>query len=126
MIEFLLQLLGEFLAQFAGEALAEAGLHSLTDSRQYKVNPWLAAAGYALFGAIAGALTLWLLPEYLVRGEVLRMVNLLVTPLAVGGAMCLVGAWRERRGDTLLRIDRFAYGYLFALSLALVRYCFAQ
>jgi hypothetical protein len=40
--------------------------------------------------------------------------------------MCLMGAWRARRGDDVLRIDRFAYGYVFALSLALVRFIFAQ
>jgi hypothetical protein len=40
--------------------------------------------------------------------------------------MCLAGRWRARRGQALLRIDRFASGYLFALSLALVRYWFAN
>ena len=37
----------------------------------------------------------------------------------------MLGRWRARRGDDVLRIDRFACGYLFALSLALVRYFFA-
>ena len=36
-----------------------------------------------------------------------------------------LGAWRARRGDELLRIDRFAYGYLFSFALALVRFRFA-
>ena len=85
-------------------------------------------SAYALlfFGAIAGGITLWLLPDHMVRNEVLRKLNLLVTPLAAGGMMCLMGAWRARRGDDVLRIDRFAYGYVFALSLALVRFIFAQ
>jgi hypothetical protein len=39
--------------------------------------------------------------------------------------MAAIGAWRARRGEPVLRIDRFAYGYLFALSLALVRFFFA-
>jgi hypothetical protein len=126
MIEFLFELIGEIIIQFIAEAAAEAGMHSLSDARSYKASPWLAGVGYALFGAIAGGITLWLLPEHLVRNEVLRKLNLLVTPLAAGGLMCLMGAWRARRGDTLLRIDRFAYGYVFALSLALVRFVFAQ
>jgi hypothetical protein len=67
-----------------------------------------------------------LLAVHLVRSEVLRKINLLVTPLAAGGMMCLIGAWRARRGDDVLRIDRFAYGYVFALSLALVRFVFAH
>ncbi len=40
--------------------------------------------------------------------------------------MVALGARRAKRGEPLLRIDRFSYGYLFALSLALVRFNFAQ
>ena len=57
--------------------------------------------------------------------EAWRVANLVATPLAVGGIMAAIGAWRARRGGSVLRIDRFAYGYLFALSLALVRFFFA-
>ncbi len=126
MIEFLFELVGEFLLQALVEALAELGLHSLGEPFRRPRNPWMAGLGYAIFGAIAGGITLWLLPDHMVRNEVLRKLNLLVTPLAAGGVMCLMGAWRARRGDEVLRIDRFAYGYVFALSLALVRFIFAQ
>jgi hypothetical protein len=51
---------------------------------------------------------------------------LVLTPLLAGGIMAVLGAWRARRGQTVLRIDRFAYGYLFALGLAVVRFWFAQ
>ena len=56
----------------------------------------------------------------------MRIVNLVLTPIAVGLLMCAMGAWRARRGDAVLRIDRFAYGYLFALALAVVRFSFAR
>ncbi|SFG31332.1 hypothetical protein SAMN05518865_110249 [Duganella sp. CF458] len=125
MIEFLFELIGEFLIQVAVEALVELGFHSFDKSRR-PLNPWLAGLGYAILGAVAGGITLWLLPDHLVRNEVLRKLNLLLTPLAAGGMMCLAGVWRARRGDAVLRIDRFAYGYVFALSLALVRFVFAQ
>jgi hypothetical protein len=39
--------------------------------------------------------------------------------------MALIGIWRDRRGQEPIRLDRFAYGYLFALSLALVRFFLA-
>jgi len=126
MIEFLFEIFAEILIQIIGQALAEAGLHTFNDWRNYKANPWLAGLGYALFGAIVGAITVWLLPHYMVHNEVLRKVNLLVAPVVAGGMMVLVGAWRAKRGDPVLGIDRFAYGYVFALSLALVRFVFAQ
>ena len=47
------------------------------------------------------------------------------TLLLAGLAMAALGAWRSRRGQATLRIDRFSYGYLFALSMALVRSQFA-
>ncbi len=124
MIELLLEIVGEFVLQVIGEALLELGLHSLAVPFQRAPNPWLAAFGYALLGAMVGGLSLLVFPSHFVPPP-WRMLNLLATPVAVGGVMALLGAWRSRRGDSVLRIDRFAYGYLFALSVALVRFWFA-
>jgi len=125
MIEFIVDVIAEFLLQAILEALAELGLHSLAEPFQRPPKPWLAALGYTLFGAAAGGISLWLMPDHMVRDETLRLVNLLVTPLGAGMMMCILGAWRMRRGDTVLRIDRFAYGYVFALGLGLTRFFFA-
>jgi polynucleotide 5'-kinase involved in rRNA processing len=81
----------------------------------------LAAIGYALFGATLGGLSLLLFPNNLVQGA-WRVANLVATPIAVGCVMAVLGVWRAHRGQSVLRIDRFAYGYLFALSVALVRF----
>jgi hypothetical protein len=124
MIEAIFEILGEFLLQVLGEALVELGFHSLAEPFQKPPNPWLAAMGYALFGAILGGLSLLVFPNNLVP-EPWRLVNLFATPIAVGGLMVAMGAWRARRGQPVLRIDKFAYGYLFALALALVRFFFA-
>ncbi len=124
MLEFIFQLLGEFVLQVVGEALVEIGFHSLAEPFRRPPNPWLAAIGYALIGAILGGISLLAFPNNLVPGS-WRVANLVATPVAVGGVMAIMGAWRARRGQTLLRIDRFAYGYLFALSIAVVRFCFA-
>ncbi len=126
MLEFLFEIVGEILLQVVLEALAELGLHSVAAPFRKPPNPWLAAIGYTIFGAAAGGLSLWLFPENFVVGEALRILNLVVTPIAVGLLMCALGAWRVRRGDAVLRIDRFAYGYLFALALALIRFWFAK
>jgi hypothetical protein len=124
MLELIFELLGEFVLQVIGEALVEIGFHSLAAPFRRPPNPWLAGIGYALLGAILGGISLLAFPDNLVPGA-WRVANLVATPIAVGAVMALMGAWRARRGQQVLRIDRFAYGYLFALSIALVRFWFA-
>lgn len=124
MLEIVFEVLGEFVLQVLGEALVELGFHSLAEPFRKPPNPWLAALGYALLGALLGGLSLLVFPNNLVP-EPWRLANLIATPLAVGGMMAAIGAWRLRRGQPVLRIDKFAYGYLFALALASVRYFFA-
>ena len=121
MFEIIFELLGEFLLQVVGELLIEMGLHSLAEPFKRPPNPWLAALGYALFGLIAGGLSVLVVSHNLVP-EGWRVANLVLTPLAVGGLMACMGAWRARRGQTLFRIDKFVCGYLFALGVAVVRF----
>ena len=126
MLEFLFEILGEFVLQLAFEVLAELGLRALGAPFQKAPNPWLAGIGYAAFGGAAGGLSLWLISSHLVKSQSLRILNLILTPIAVGVLMSAFGTWRSHRAQTLLRIDRFAYGYLFAFSLALTRFVFAK
>lgn len=88
-------------------------------------NPWLAALGYTIFGAIFGGLSLLVISAHLTPAP-WRIAKLVVIPVAVGALMALMGKWRARRGEAIFRIDRFSYGYLFALSLSLGRFTFAQ
>ena len=126
MFEFLFEIVLEVLLQLFFEVLVELGLHSIAEPFRKPPNPWLAAMGYGILGVAAGGISLWPFPTYLVAGETLRILNLVLTPVAVGLLMCLMGAWRAHRGQQVLRIDRFAYGYLFALALALIRFAFAD
>ena len=121
-MEILIELLFEFLIQFFGEVLVELGLRSIGAPFRKDASPWLAAVGYAFFGAVIGGISLWLFPDHMVSDLRLRLLNLGVTPVASGLAMSLLGSWRAKRGQELLRIDRFSYGYLFALCLGLVRF----
>jgi hypothetical protein len=124
MIEFLLEIFGEFFLQLFIEALAEAGLHAVADPLRRPVNPWLAALGYALLGVLLGALSLWLFPVHLIGNHTLRYLNLLITPAAVGLAMMALGMWRAQRGQTVVRLDRFTFGFLFAFALGVTRFVF--
>ena len=126
MLEFLFEILGEFLLQVLGEALMEVGLHSLAEPFRRTPNPWLAAVGYALLGAALGGMSLLVFSDYLVATKSLRVANAALSPIAAGLCMAAIGAWRARRGQAVLRIDRFSYGYLFALAFGLVRFWFAH
>ena len=126
MLEFLVQLLGEFLIQVIGQALVELGMHAMIEPFLKPPNPWVASVGYTLFGITLGFISLLAFPEYLVHSGGLRIANLIITPIAVGTCMAALGAWRIRRGDNALRIDKFAYGYLFALSIAVIRFWWAK
>lgn len=125
-MEIVLEILGEFLIQAIGEALVELGLHSLAEPFRRPPNPWLASLGYALFGSILGGLSLLVFSQHFPLHGPGRWLNLLLTPVAVGGVMALMGAWRARRGEPRLHINRFFYGYVFALAFALVRFAFAS
>lgn len=126
MLEAILQFFAELLLQLVFEVLAEFGLRSLSEPFRKPPNPWVAALGYAIFGATAGGISLYVLPDSLIHGETWRLANLIVTPVMAGLAMAALGAWRSRRGQQTIRIDRFSYGYLFALCMAVVRFFLAQ
>lgn len=126
MIEFLLQLLFEFLLQAFGELLMELGLHAMKEPFQDPPTPSIAAIGYLLIGLLVGGLSLLIFHQHFIQAPLGRWLNLLLTPVLAGLAMAQIGAWRARRGQRVLRIDRFAYGYLFALGFALIRFTFAR
>lgn len=120
----LVQLVGELILQIILEAIVEIGLHSVREPfrRPKPLHPALAAIGYAILGAMAGAISLWIFPRLLINTDWLRVANLMITPIAAGGVMAAVGAWRRKRDRELIRLDRFTYGFLFALAMAGVRF----
>ena len=118
--EIVLQFLGEILLQVGFEFLAELGAHGLADTLKKPKNPVLSAIGFIVWGAAAGAISLLILPSSVIANPVFRQINVLVTPLVAGGVMMLIGRQRGRRGQSLVRLDRF--GYAFALAMAVVRY----
>jgi len=125
-IELLLQVLWlvlELVAQAFIEVLAEIGLRVLGEPfrRTQPIDPFWAGAGYMVYGAIAGGLSL-LLPRMFTIPCSLRILNLIITPVVCGFIMAKVGQLRERRGNRPIRIDTFMYGYLFALAMAAVRF----
>lgn len=120
---YLLQFILEILAQAAFEILAELGVRSLAEpfKRPEPSSPIMSAIGYFIYGAIAGALSL-LFPKMFEISQSLRLANLIITPIACGFLMAWFGRIRERKNLETIRLDTVMYGYLFALSMAVVRY----
>jgi hypothetical protein len=119
--ELLFEIFGELLLQIVLELLFELGLRSLQQPFKKTPNPLLAGIGYALFGAIAGALSLWWFPNLFITSHAGRIANVIVTPVLSGLAMAALGAWRRRRDQQTILLDRFAYAFIFAMAMALVR-----
>ena len=122
--ELLFEFFGEIVLQVAFELLAEFGLQSIAAPFRKRPNVFLGSVGYALLGAAAGGLSLWIVPMLLMPSHAARVVNLLLTPVVSGGVMVLIGRWRQKRDQELIMLDRFAYGYLFAFTMAMVRFAF--
>ncbi len=126
LFEILFEFLGEFLLQVLAQVFIEVGWHSLSEPFRKQPSPWLAAVGYAIFGAVIGGLSLLVFPNYLMADKSFRLANAVLSPIAAGLSMAAMGAWRARRGQAVLRVDKFSYGYVFALSWGLVRFFFAS
>ncbi|KRG41662.1 hypothetical protein ARC20_01245 [Stenotrophomonas panacihumi] len=119
-MEFVAQLLFELVLQVVMELLVELGAHGLKGKRP-PLHPAVAFGVYVLLGAGSGALSVVFFHQRFLEEAWAAYANLLFTPLAVGAVMGAIGAWRRRRGDSLVRLDQFLYGYTFALSFALAR-----
>lgn len=123
--ELLLQFLGEILLQAAGELLAELGFRSLADTMRRPRSLILSSIGFMIWGAMAGGASLLIFPHSAIGDPIFRTINLFVTPTLMGAMMVLVGKARLKKGQDLIRFDRFGYAFVFAFFMSLVRFIWA-
>ena len=124
--ELLFEIFGELLLQLVLELLFELGWRRASAPFTKSANPLLAGVGYAVSGGIAGGLSLWWFPNLFIASHAGRLANVVVTPLLAGAAMAALGAWRRRRDQPTILLDRFAYAFIFAMAMALVRLKFGS
>src|SRR5262249_32910786 len=117
-VEVGLELGGEAIFDVLGRAIL--GAFGPSESR----HPVLAFIGYFLLGCSAGGFSVILFRHPLVRPSRFHGLSIVVSPLATGLIMSLVGAALRRRNITVTRIESFAYGFAFALGMAVVRFHF--
>jgi len=120
--ELLAQLVLEIFVQGIFE-LGGRGIVSIFRKDGSTVNPWLAVCGYFLMGAIAGGISIWLIPMHLLNSPVLQILNLAITPIFLGFIFEALGRWKTNN-KTRYAVDRFSYGFTFALTMGLIRYFF--
>lgn len=123
--EILLQFLGELLLQAFFELLLELGIHGLADTFKRPKNAALSTIGFMVWGMIAGGISLWVFPSSHIHNAIFRKLNLIVTPVALGFMMTLIGKLRLRKSQDLVRLDQFGYAFVFAFAMALVRFVWA-
>jgi len=133
MLEFLLEFLLEIGGEVILEAVVELGIYGLADpfrktepfQKEWRVNPGWAIFGFVLMGLLGGALSVWMLPMNLLKNPLAQYINLAVTPILLGLLFEWLGRRRERQGKRKMLLDRFSYGFVFALTMGLVRFYFA-
>lgn len=120
--EILAWLAVEIIFPLIGEALAEWGAHIFGRNAKRRPNPVLAGIGSLLLGLLFGVLSLWLMPEAMLKDPFLRLANLIGAPLLVGTVMVIFGRWRTIKGKRELTMSRFANAYLLAFGIAVIRF----
>ena len=123
----MLELLLEILFEMLGQLIIELGFHSLIEPfrSDRPVNRILGFLGYILLGALAGWLSLLLVPVNFIRDSNMQILNLIVSPILIGLFFAWYGRLRARKGLDLIELDRFAYGFVFAFVVALIRFKFS-
>ena len=127
-IEILFPFLGEILLEAMFEALLGLGFHGYRrlSNRTGKRNPFLASLGHIVLGSAIGGVSLVIFPESFIHNHQNRILNLIITPVCVGLIMAGIGYVRRKKGKETIRLEGFMYGFLFAFSMAVVRYFWAQ
>ncbi len=125
--ELIFTFFGELLVLLVAEILAEFGLHSIAETVRAgrKRNPVAAFLGYIMLGALAGWISLLIFDHAVIKVMWQRIAMLIALPTVAGLTMAWVGSIRDRKGQQRIRLDSFSYGFVFALTMALIRFYFA-
>ena len=127
-MEFLLELVIQVFGEFLVQLVFELGFRGLAEPfrTDRPTNVVLAVFGYIGMGLVAGLISLWIVPEHVIDSETLRYINIVATPILMGFLFELLGRRRQKRGKEKLLLDRFSYGFSFALTMGLIRLIFAS
>ena len=77
--------------------------------------------GLLVIGSVFGFLSTYVY-ESQISDQTIKILNLLATPIFMGAVMQLVGWLKLESGRTVVALDHFLGGYMFALGFVLVRF----
>jgi len=125
-LETFLELIAATVVDLASRALLGvfAGL-----AEAVKGSRFLTGFTYAVVGALAGAISLLVLPHTLIhRDPPIRFhgISLVISPIIAGLLLSSLGVFMRRWGKKATPIETFGYGFAFALGMALIRLFFAK
>lgn len=111
-MDLLLELLFEVLLELVFSAIGEAALR-----RSHR--PVVGALGSIVVGVLVGILSVWWLPQHFIHSETARLVNLVFSPVFVGGMLGLRG---YLAAPPRFLVKSAVNGMLLALSIGLIRF----
>lgn len=129
-MELLLQIIFEFLLEFilqiTGELFFEVAFRKVSAKRweHEDFSATISVLMYFGLGLITGWLSILIFPHSFIRSSRLHGISLIITPLLAGLTMSGIGWVRQWQGKLVIRLDTFAYGFIFAFGMALVRFLF--
>jgi hypothetical protein len=127
-MSILLEILLEIFVPLIVEFLAEPVLNKLGRIPLISETARVVATAimYAGVGLLAGFFSLLIFPRAYARSSTLPGISLVITPV-LGGLLLSFIAWlRVRTGDWTIRLETFAYGFLFTFAMTLLRFLFAE
>jgi hypothetical protein len=114
----------EAFFEIACVALASLLMHAI--SKFFKgiseVNPVATTFALSMLGALAGFLSMIAYPHPFVHPSRLHGVSVIASPLITGFVTYQLGRLLRNLGRRVTPIESFAYGFVFAFAMALVRF----
>ena len=127
-MSILFEILLELILPLFAEILAELALHKLSSipGMQKAGRVILTAIIYGGVGLVAGLISLLIFPKAFARNSTLPGISLVITPVLGGLLMSYIAWLRVRTWDWSIRLETFAYGYIFAFVMTLLRFYFTD
>jgi len=126
-MEIVFELLIQFFLEMLVQGAFELGFRGMSSIFRFRKdgetdNPWLAICGYIFMGAVAGCISVWLVPMHMLQPPALQILNLAITPIALGFIFEALGRWKAKNDKPRYAVDHFSYGFTFALTMGVIRY----